>query len=199
MAKRRKAVKRKSPSGGLASLLEQCRKAYADAEPMGVAPFVPAVGTYKAHLSGFTTEEREARDGSDYMHIRLQVTIDEEPYNERETAVTFHSLVTGQSKKTKDNWGLKRFKGLSAVLNEGEPIEDWESSLDFVKSCAEEMTPVILVVDEYEAADGSVRRNASISELDLTAVAPTADDSAEEEEAEEEANDEDEDEDEDDE
>jgi len=181
MAKMRKA-KRKGPTGGLADILKQASTAYADAEPMGVAPFIPEVGKYKAHLSDFATEQRESREGGpDYLFIRLTCTLDEEPYDGRETSITFNSLVTGQAKKDKDIWSLKRFKGLSSVLNEGEAIEDLESAIDFVKSCAEEQVPVILVIDEYTARDGSQRRSANIAEVDLSAVATTDDDEPEDE------------------
>lgn len=197
MAKQRKA-KRKGPTGGLADILKQASTAYADAEPMGVGFFVPDVGRYKAHLSDFATEKREAREGGDdYLFIRLTCTLDEDPYDGRETSIVFNSLITGQSKKTKDIWSLKKFKGLSSILNEGEAIEDLESAIDFVKSCAEEQVPIILEVSEYEGNDGNMRRSAGVAEVDLSAVATTKDDELgdepeeEEEEGEEEDDDDD--------
>ena len=167
-----KTKKRKGRTGQLADILAQSREAFANADPMGVAPFVPEVGTYKAHLCGFAADTREARDGAgDYLSIRVTVAVDSSPYNGRECNVTFNSLTTGQSKKTQDIWSLKRFKGLTAILNEGDPIEDLESAIDYVQSCCDDQVPVVLSVDEFQLASGKMRRGANISELDLSATA----------------------------
>ncbi len=175
-----KTKKRKGRTGQLADILNQSREAFANADPMGVSPFVPDCGTYKAHLSGFSAETRESRDGGDYVFIRITVCVDQAPYDGRDTNVTFNTLITGQTKKTKDIWSLKKFKGLTAILNEGDAIEDLESAIDYVESCCDDQVPIILFVDEYKLASGAMRRSNNITELDLSAT--TVDDENEDEE-----------------
>jgi len=138
----------------LAGLLATANEAYTKAEAMDGRSWVPPIeGRWRAQLSSFTYESRDGRNPEDpnYLLMRLGVTLLEgglkdgtgDEFIGRECFIYFDDRETGQG-KNKDHWQLKKLKGLTATLNEGDAIPDLPSTLQFMEAVVTDQMEVYL-------------------------------------------------------
>lgn len=163
----------------LAALLTQANQAYSKAEGIGGRAWAPPVaGRWKSHLSSFTYESRETRDKKGtYLGMRLGVTIDEgglpdgrgDEFRGRECFIYFDDLQTG-SGTNKDFWGLRRLKGLTAILNEDESIDDLASSIQFMEAVVTDQMEVYLKASARGYKDRNTGEDRTAMNLEIDGV-----------------------------
>ncbi len=149
-------------TGGLADILSSVSKIYTEVEPMGAGVWIPDEGTYEAVRCGFKEEVRQADDDSNYgwFRVGLRITSGDEKVRGRETGIVFNTLANDKGER----YGLRKLKGLTSVLNEGEEVNDLASAVKYIRDCCEAETPVQFEVDSYTGRDGKPRKGVQIRE-----------------------------------
>lgn len=181
-----KGSRKKTETRRIGGILGQLAGKYAEAESMRGGGFWrpdPRQDPYPGYLSSFKLEQGLAtRDKVAYDQIVIGITIDDEAGDDSDLhgKETFQVFKTLPSKKDGVLYGLARAKGLTEIINEGEPIDDLEACLAILRKACDDGYAVW-----FRCSQRDVAYPADIQVTDLRDPGPGEAEGAEVEEEEE--------------